>query len=171
MCASFVGFSGSRRLTPSLRSTVRALVREVSSEPNVPVVGCAAGLDLYVRASPGFRGRVFRANSRSPRHLVKRSVALVEAVAGSGPGRALIVFPGAPCPAPLRPHPLSSHCFCGLGSGSWASAAFAAGLGVPVFVFGVPASEVPDSWGSWSSSTRFSGGFKLAPFAGLFNLS
>ncbi len=144
-----VGFSGSRSLSASAGGVVGPLVASVAASGRGEAVGCASGLDQLVRlACPS--AVVFRAASRRPAALVARSVSLVRAVAASGSGCGLVVFPGCACPAGLLPSSVPSRCFCGLGSGSWASAALAAGLGVPVVVFGVPLSSLPAAWGAWS---------------------
>jgi len=159
-----VGFSGSRSLPGSFAGQVSALVGSVVGSGRGVAVGCAAGLDSLVRsACPS--AQVFRASSPRPGALVARSVSLVKAVAGSGSGSGLVVFPGCSCPSGLVPSAHSSRCFCGLGSGSWATAALAAGLGVPVVVFGVSASQLPASWGSWVSagSGCWAAGFSLVP--------
>jgi hypothetical protein len=161
---TLVGFSGSRSLPVSFSGQVAELVDSVTSSGRGVAVGCASGLDLFVRsASPG--AMVFRASSMQPAALVSRSVAMVRAVVGSGQGCGLIVFPGCACPAGLGPSRSSSRCFCGLGSGSWATAAFAVGLGVPAVVFGVSAEDLPVSWGAWSpaGSGVWASGFRLVP--------
>ncbi len=134
-----VGFSGSRSLPASAGGVVGPLVASVAASGRGVAVGCASGLDQLVRLA-------------CPSALVARSVSLVRAVAASGSGCGLVVFPGCACPAGLLPFSVPSRCFCGLGSGSWASAALAAGLGVPVVVFGVPLSSLPAAWGAWSSA-------------------
>lgn len=160
---ALVGFSGSRSLSVSYCGQVAGLVASVTGSGRGVAVGCASGLDSLVRsASPG--ARVFRASSMRPAALVSRSVEMVQAVAGSGPGCGLVVFPGCAYPVGLKPSRSSSRCFCGLGSGSWATAALAVGLGVPVVVFGVSTADLPVSWGAWSpggSSGVWAAGFRL----------
>ncbi len=144
-----MGFSGSRSLPASFGGLVAGLVLSVEKGERGVAVGCASGLDALVRqraSSPV----VFRAAGRSPGQLVTRSVSMVRAVASSGPGCGLVVFPGCECPAGLEPTASASACFRGLGSGSWATAALAVGLGVPVVVFGVPGDSLPYYWGTWS---------------------
>lgn len=161
---ALVGFSGSRSLPGYFAGEVGAVVASVVASGRGVAVGCAPGLDSLVRsACPG--AQVFRAGSSLPSALVSRSISFVRAVAGSGPGSGLVVFPGCPCPAGLRPSAVPSRCFCGLGSGSWASAALAVGLGVSLVVFGVSRSQLPASWGSWipAGSGCWSGGFRLVP--------
>lgn len=161
---ALVGFSGSRSLPASFAGQVRALVRSVSASGRRVAVGCSSGLDALVRSScPS--AQVFRASSSSSCSLVFRSVSFVRAVASSGAGAGLVVFPGCPCPSGLLPSSAVSRCFCGLGSGSWASAALASGLGVPVVVFGLSASDLPASWGSWlpAGSGCWASGFRLVP--------
>jgi hypothetical protein len=123
-------------------------------------VGCAAGADAFVR-SACLSASVFYARSRSAAHLARRSVALVRAVAASGPGAAMVGFPAGPCPVGVVPGP---RWVSGFGSGTWASLALAAGLGLPVVVF-CPAGALPASWGSWSpvASGPFAGGWLLCP--------
>ncbi len=160
---TLVGFSGSRSLPISFSGQVAGLVSSVTASGRGVAVGCASGLDSFVRAAcPG--ARVFKASSWCPAALVSRSVLLVRTVATSGPGCGLVVFPDCACPAGLSPAPASFRCFCGLGSGSWATAAFAVGLGVPVVVFGVSAS-LPAPWGAWSPAGEgvWASGFRLVP--------
>jgi hypothetical protein len=100
-----------------------------------------------------------------PAAFAARSVALVRAVAGGGPGSGFVVFPAAPCPAGLAPSASPAACFCGLGSGSWASAAFAAGLGLPLVVFPCGFSALPP-WGAWrpaAAAGAWARGFLLVP--------
>ena len=163
---SLIGFEGSRSLSASFAPVVSALVSSVLASGRVPATGCARGADQLVRsACPS--AVVFRASSFGVGRgaFAQRSVALVRAVAASGAGAGFVVFPGRPCPAGLVPSPSSSACFCGLGSGSWASAAFAAGLGLPVCVFGLPASQLPVSWGSWvcAGGGVWASGFRVVP--------
>ncbi len=144
-----VGFSGSRRLPRSFAGQVQMVVQSVSASGRGVAVGCASGLDSFVRsACPS--AHVFRASSFFPSALVARSARMVQFVVASGAGAGLVVFPGAVCPAGLLPSSSVSHCFCGLGSGSWATAAYAAGLGLPVVVFGLETSQLP--WGKWRSA-------------------
>ncbi len=88
--------------------------------------------------------------------LASRSVALVRAVAASGPGASFVGLVASPCPAGLRPSAVWSSC----GSGSWSSLALAAGLGVPVVVFPLGwswSSPWPGCWspGPWPGSWRW----------------
>jgi hypothetical protein len=158
-----VGFSGSRHLPPASSLVVRRVVAGVVASGLGVAVGCAAGADAFVR-SACLSASVFYARSRSAAHLARRSVALVRAVAASGPGAAMVGFPVRPCPVGLSPSAQPGQCFCGLGSGTWASLALAAGLGLPVVVF-CPAGALPASWGSWSPvvSGAFAGGWLLCP--------
>lgn len=85
--------------------------------------------------------------------LVSRSLALVSAVAASGPGAGLVAFVSSPVLA---------------GSGSWSavSAAAAAGVPVVVFPFGFPAASLPSlGVGSWvpAGAGVWSGGWRWAP--------
>jgi hypothetical protein len=136
-------------------------------------VGCAPGADLLVRSAAGPAASVFSVaalglSSAGCGGFAARSVALVRAVAASGPGAGLVVFVSRPCPSGLLP---CSAPFSGLGSGSWASAALAAWLGLPVVVFwcggSLPfsaAAALPLSWGCWSpvASGPFAGGWLLS---------
>jgi hypothetical protein len=143
-----VGVCGSRSAVPV--AAVRAALSRVA--PGAPVlVGCAAGVDGFVRASLPVSRLVVFGVCRSLLARVgrgafaARSQRLVRAV--SAGGGALLCFPAGPCPAGLVPSRSGSACFRGLGSGSWAAAAFAAGLGVPV-LFWLPASApAPAGWG------------------------
>lgn len=165
MSASLVGFSGSRSLPASFAGLVSRLVGSVVSSGRGVAVGCAPGLDALVRSACP-EAEVFRVDGSHAGAFVARSVAMVRSVSGSGSGCGLVVFPGCACPEGLVPSAVASFCFCGLGSGSWASAALAAGSGVPVVVFGVPSSQLPSSWGSWSRSAAsgpWASGFRLAP--------
>jgi hypothetical protein len=165
--APVVGFSGGRRLSPAFRPQVVGVVSAVVAAGRSVAVGCAGGLDLFVRsAAPG--ALVFsvvgpRGQRLAAAVFAARSVRLVRAVAAGGPGSGFVVFPAAPCPAGLAPSSLPLACFCGSGSGSWASAAFAAGLGLPLVVFPCGFSALP-AWGLWSPAGAgvWSGGFRLA---------
>ena len=184
---ALVGFCGSRSLSSSFAGLVGSVVRSVLAFGRSVAVGCAAGGDLLVRsAAPG--ARVFRVSSFAggggpPRAaFVRRSVALVRAVAASGAGAGFVGFVAVGCPRSVAPSASPSRCFCGGGSGSWASLALAAGLGVPVVVFrcgsvsvpGFPACplglSLPSWWGgSWApaaASGPWSGGFRWSPPAG-----
>jgi hypothetical protein len=161
--APVVGFSGGRRLSPVFRPLVADVVAAVLAAGRSVAVGCAGGVDLFVRsAAPG--AVVFSASAfgSGPAAFAVRSVALVRAVAAGGPGSGFVVCPAAPCPAGLAPAPAPAACFCGLGSGSWASAAFAAGLGVPLVVFPCGFSGLP-AWGRWvpAGSGLWAAGFLL----------
>jgi hypothetical protein len=164
-----VGFEGSRSLSASFAPVVSSLVSSVLASGRFVATGCAGGLDALVRsACPSCR--VFSASpfGRGRGAYAARTVALVRAVAASGSGCGLVVFPGRGCPAGLGPSASSSRCFCGLGSGSWAAAALAVGLGVPVVVFGVSPADLPSSWGSWvpaAASGVWASGFRLVPAA------
>ena len=172
---ALVGFCGSRSLPSSFAGLVSSVVRAVLSAGRRVAVGCAAGGDLFVRsAAPGarvFRVSAFAGGGGPPRAaFVRRSVALVRAVAASGSGAGFVGFVSCGCPRSVSPSASPSRCFCGGGSGSWASLAFAAGLGVPVVVFGCfPAGGVslPPWWGgSWapaSASGPWAGGWRWSP--------
>ena len=157
LMSAFVGFSGSRSLSPAFAPLVRRVVASVVGSGRPVAVGCAAGLDAVVRsACPSavvFSAASFGVGRSS---FARRSAALVSACS------ALVVFPSSPCPAGLVPSASASACFCGLGSGSWASAAFAAGLGLPVVVFPCGFSALP-SWGAWSVAGAgcWAAGFRL----------
>lgn len=163
--SALVGFSGSRSLPGSFAGLAGELVASVLGAGRGVAVGCAPGLDAFVRAAcPA--AQVFSVSGSGRGDFAARSVACVQAVAGSGAGAGWVSFPGRPCPASVAPSASPSLCFCGSGSGSWASAALAAGLGLPVIVFGLPHSSLPASWGSWSraaSSGPWSQGFRLSP--------
>lgn len=163
--AGQLGFSGSRSLGASFAGLVSALVRGAVSVGQGVAVGCAPGLDALVRASCS-SASVFRVAGSGPGAFAARSISFVKSLARSGPGASLAVFPGRACPGSVVPSPCASLCFCGSGSGSWASAALAAGLGVPVVVFGLAASALPQSWGRWvraASSGPWACGFRLVP--------
>lgn len=130
---------------------MRALVASLPSA--VPVlVGDAPGADAFVRgACP--RARVFGVSGvRSASALVARSVALVRALAGFGPGACLVAFAGGPCPGGVVP---AAAWRSGVSpSGTWSSAALAAGLGVSVVVaWCAPGAPVLPAWpgGAWSA--------------------
>ncbi|MFN8463924.1 MAG: hypothetical protein U0X20_00175 [Caldilineaceae bacterium] len=145
-----VGFSGSRSLAPAWAPVVRSLVS--SLPPAVPVlVGDAAGADAFVRGARP-RARVFAvAGVRSASALVARSVALVRALVGFGPGACLVAFAAAPCPAGVVP---AGGWRSGASpSGTWSSAALAGGLGAAVVVaWCAPGTPVLPAWprGAWS---------------------
>lgn len=162
-----VGFSGSRSLSVAHRPLVSALVASVVGAGRCVAVGCAPGLDSYVRREEGssvvFRVEEYGSGAGA---FAARSVACVQAVAASGSGCGWVSFPDVPCPCGLRPSSVASRCFCGLGSGSWASAALAAGLRIPVVVFGLPVHALPAAWGEWvpaAVSGPWSSGFRLVP--------
>lgn len=149
--APLVGFCGSRSLSPAAAPLVAAVVGAVVASGRGVAVGCAAGADQLVRAAAP-SARVWSAASFAdlprPAALAQRSVAMVSAVAASGPGAGLVAFPAAPCPAGLAP----SRSWRSCGSGTWSSAALAAGLGVAVVVFPVGWPWAPPAWpgGSWA---------------------
>lgn len=154
---SLIGFTGHRSLPQSYSAKIKVMVQWASSRGSAVGVGCAAGADLYVRQACT-QAIVYRAQSRQPRHLVKRSCQLAQAVSAAGFAGYMLGFPHAPCPVALVPSPLPSRCFCGLGSGSWATLAYASGLGARVWVYGSP---VPSHWpGKWSP---FMGGQLYTP--------
>lgn len=172
--APLVGFTGSRTLPASWSSQVSAVVASVQGSGRQVAVGCAAGADALVRvAAPGalvfsVSGGAF-GSGRSA--FARRSAALVQVVAGSGPGAGFVGFVAGPCPVGLVPSPSSSACFQGFGSGSWASLALAAGLGLPVIVFWCSSAAVSlaPSWGSWlpaAQSGPFASGWRFVPNSG-----
>lgn len=149
-------FSGSRNLHISYRPLVHRIVSSLNAAGHPLAVGCAPGLDSFVRQAPHFNGQVFKATSKHASALVQRSALLVQtAAAAPGKVNALIAFPATHCPSSMLPSPSVGRCFCGKGSGTWATAALAAGLGIPVFVFGVEYSGLPESWAGWEESTQF----------------
>ncbi len=164
-----VGFCGSRRLPSSFRPLVFRIVRGVQGSGQGVAVGCAAGADALVR-SAARDPLVFSVASgewgRGRSAFARRSVALVRAVAASGPGAAFVGFVSVPCPARVVPAPRwrSGRPV----SGSWSALALASGLGLPVFVFwcgGVGAPPLPGAWGgSWSrvAAGPLAGGWLLA---------
>lgn len=147
--ASCVGFSGSRSPGGVLPAAVlSAAIAAVPASASV-VVGCARGVDAFVRLAFGDRAQVFSVASgqfgSGSGAFAARSVACVRAVAAAG--GVWVSFPCFPCPAGLLPSSSSARAFSGFGSGSWASLAFALGLGVSCLVFlpaGVPC---PSGWG------------------------
>lgn len=158
-----LGFSGSRMLSQGSAHIAGFVLSSAVAQPgwaSFAVGCCPTGLDLLVRQSsavPASRLSVFRAASRHPRHLVKRSSALACSVG------ALVAFPECPCPGGLVPSSVSSRCFCGKGSGTWATAALAAGRGAAVYVAGVAPGALPVSWGQWVRSCRLPGCWRLVP--------
>lgn len=161
-------FTGSRKLPETFRSPVHALVGEFTSQGHLVGVGCAQGLDSFVRESCDFSGRVFTAESGVSYALVRRSVFMVDVLCTSATP-CLIAFPDKDCPPELVPQaswqrPVSAlKCFCGSGSGSWATAAYAAGRGAALYVGGLSACQLPPAWGSWVLSSRFPGLRRLVP--------
>lgn len=142
--ASVIGFSGARAPSDvsvrALHSALAALPGDVSV-----VVGCASGIDSFVRsACPD--ARVFRAADYGVGRgaLAARSIACVRAVAAAG--GVWVSLPDAACPTPLRPSSSSVACFAGYGSGSWAALALALGLGVRCFVFLPLGVTAPSGW-------------------------
>jgi len=147
------GFSGSRSLGQKEGAQAVTVLRQLGYQKVPVAVGCAKGLDSVVRANAvkfGCPLSVFTAESQCPRHLVARSVSMVQAVALST-SPVLLGWPGRPCPAQVKPSPIPSRNFCGGGSGTWASLSLAAGLGCTVVVFGVLHAHLPPSLGKWSS--------------------
>lgn len=145
-CFSAFGFSGSRSLSGVLPFT--ALSSAVAAVPagSRVFVGCAPGVDAYVRQCfPS--AEVFSVASgrwgSGRGAFAARSIACVRAC--SAAGGLWVSFPGSVCPVGLFPSASSSRCFSGRGSGSWSSAAFALGSGVACLVF-APAG-VPSGWG------------------------
>ena len=136
-----IGFTGTRHahLVPA---GLAGVVHRLSHLPGL--VGCAAGADQVVRQQHP-AAQVF--TSQGPRgwQFALRSISMVQALAAS-PSPALVVAPGAPCPASVTPSASSGACFNGSGSGTWATAAYAAGLGVAVFAIGQCAGHWPGHW-------------------------
>jgi len=108
--------------------------------------------------------QVFQASSFSgppSARLVKRSVALVHAVAAS-PAPLLVGFLTVSCPAGIAP--ARSWRSGRPASGTWSTLALGAGLGVPVVVYwcsGQPV-QLPAAWGQWSPASS-GGGWQLQP--------
>ncbi len=158
-----LGFSGSRSLSPSARNIAGFVISSAVTQPRWGsfVVGCCpSGLDLLVRQSsfiPSGKLQVFKAASRKPADLVKRSSQVADAVG------ALVAFPECVCPGGLVPSSVPARCFCGKGSGTWATAALAAGLGAAVYVAGIAPGALPVSWGSWRRSVSLPGCWRLVP--------
>lgn len=149
-----VGFTGSRSLAAHYQSLVSQVVGSFAARSVPLVVGCAAGADQFVRlAAP--QARVFYASGYGTGRasFARRSMAMVQAVAASGPGGQLIGFVSAPCPAGLRIQSATpTRAFAGFGSGSWATLSYAASLGLPISVYWCgpgPAPVMPVSWGQW----------------------
>ena len=152
---SLCGFSGSRHLPQHFAPLVFSVVTAAHALGLRVAVGDASGLDRLVRAADP-AARVFKVgdyNFLLPRAaLVRRSAALVLAVAESRPGAPqFCVFVDRPCPAGLVPSARYWDCFAGFGSGSWASAALAVGMGLPVSLFWcTPGPPVLPAWdGTW----------------------
>ncbi len=166
-----LGFSGCRNLSGAPLTILKFILAAASGSGKWSSFGvgcCATGLDSAVRNSPVFQAhvhQVFAAQSQQPRHLVARSAAMAKAVAGSKSG-GLIAFPGKPCPLTVSPSKTASVCFCGAGSGTWATAALVVGCGGSLWVAGLPASDLPAWWGTWSRSPRFPGCWQLTPAPG-----
>lgn len=169
-----VGFTGSRHLAQSHFPLVARVVAGFAGQGCA--VGCAAGLDKAVRlAAPAASLQVFRASRFGPgpavSRLVKRSVAMVQAVAAS-PSPFMVGFVSVACPPGVAPSPVAGQCFCGGGSGSWATLALAAGLGVPLVVFWCgPGAPLLPGWGSWvAAAGPLAGGWQFAPGVGQSSL-
>ena len=161
-----VGFTGSRKLDRAYaalaESAVELIWRKRRGKVEI-IVGCAAGLDSFVREA---------CRNHSAEHHIyevaggkygsgagafaKRSIALIDALIADRAGSALICFPDAPCPAKLAPHKDSKKCFAGYGSGTWATAAYARGNDLPVIVFPCAGRQndiLPRSWGNWTQGS------------------
>jgi hypothetical protein len=165
-----VGFEGSRDLDSSFAPLVASVVSSVLASGRGVATGCARGADAFVRSScPS--ALVFSVSSGRFGYgrpaFARRSVSLVKAVAGSGPGAGFVILADSPCPAGLVPSSSPARGFRGLGSGSWASAAYAVGLGLPLVVFlCAPSASLP-SWpgGSWvvAGSGCWASGWRWVP--------
>jgi len=157
-------FSGSRRLDVSHKPYVQEIVKQILDAGVQVGVGCASGLDSFVRNTKGFssQGQVFKVSGNTPSAYAQRSIKMVS-TANHTRCASLLFWPQGSCPAGLLPNMSSSKCFCGKGSGTWATAAFAAGLGMSVYVFGMSKLSLPSSWGVWSKTNLYKGGFKLVP--------
>lgn len=133
-----VGFTGSRGLPPRFAPLVAQVAAAVVASGRRPATGCARGSDLAVcQVAPG--ALVFKASTYTAAGLpvvaalVKRSTAMVRAVAASGAGALVFGFPVGPCPQGIAPS--GSWRSGGTPSGTWSSLALAAGLGLPIVVF------------------------------------
>ncbi len=145
-------FSGSRNLSKRNQAIVNEILAKTGARFGMVGVGCAKGLDSFVRNSPEFSGVIFKSQSQAAFDLIQRSAALVHAAAlypKASKNSALFIFADCKCPSGLFPSPSINRCFRGLGSGTWATAALAAGLGLPVFAFGAKPSDLPKGWGGW----------------------
>jgi len=147
---SLVGFTGSRDLPARHLARIQGIVKAVIATGRSVAVGDAAGTDsMVILAAPANRRHIFSVYAYPGQaSTARRSIAMVRAVAASGPGRQLVGFPVRPCPSEVRPSPNSSKCFCGAGSGTWATLALAAGLGIRVTVFSSAWVPLP-RWGEW----------------------
>lgn len=137
--ASFVGcfpciaFSGSRAVSSPASASCRSFLSAVAGFSGAVGVGCASGVDAFVRSSfPSasvFRVSSFLVGGRVTRaSFALRSSALVQWCSASG--GLLIAFPLGECPDGVVP----SVSFRGYGSGTWGSVALAVGLGTAVLV-------------------------------------
>lgn len=147
-----VGFTGARNLHSAYRELVGIVVRDAIEEYATVAVGCAQGLDAFVRfwcpaasrrvfgVSPALRSRL------GPGAFAARSQRLVSWVAAHG--GSFVAFVNRPCPAGVSP--ARSWRSGRPGSGSWSSLALAAGLGCPVAVVVCGPRVVLPAWPGWS---------------------
>ena len=144
--ACVVGVSGSRAAGPGCLRAVTWAVGQLAPGATV-ATGCASGIDRVARGVPS--ALVFRAArfGRGRGSFARRSIAVVQRVAGAGSSALWVSAPGRACPRGLVPSPSSSACFAGFGSGSWASLALALGLGVRALVWLPAGVSPPAGWG------------------------
>lgn len=142
--APSIGFTGTRHPVPEpICNAITVLLAAIPASTPI-LVGDATGVDTLIAAlRPGVTQ--FRAEGRAPHQLVRRSVALVDALR-SKPGSQLYAFPFAWCPRDLRPSHRFGDCFAGHGSGTWATLAYAVGNNVRSFLWLYPEDEIPERW-------------------------
>ena len=129
-----VAFSGSRVGSSSASVSCRAFLPVLGGFSGSVGVGCASGVDSFVRSAfPSacvFSVSSFLVGGHVCRSsFALRSSALVSWCASSG--GLLVAFPLGACPSSVR----VSSSFGGFGSGSWGSVALAVGFFLLVLVF------------------------------------
>jgi hypothetical protein len=133
-----VGISGPRSLVQSQAAQVRLELVKIStmSECQTWHVGDAAGVDELARElAPDLV--IYRAMSREPWELQKRSKRLVDALAAVG--GTLHVWVNKPCPDGLTVNSWKS-------SGSWGTARYAVFKGVGVVLHGLIEEQPTPQW-------------------------